>query len=232
MTDHNTPERACLQCGGSMEGKRVDAEFCSALCRDRARRQRDREAGKPTTSAAYVRKGRSNPRPTRQKYSRGWVSPSGALTLVTRNGKRAVFKCECGNLRELDINNVRKGVTKNCADRASHPDPRVKTEDVAYSTAHHKVAEAKGPASDHSCFRCGEQAEQWAFLHGTHDVKADETGREAGSPFSVDPKQYAPMCRLCHVRWDKAKQRVAGNAVSLVHIGLWAVLFEGDVEAA
>ncbi|MER7814258.1 hypothetical protein [Streptomyces sp. NPDC096153] len=210
-----TPERACAHCSASLVGKRPNALYCDERCKDRARRKRDREAGKMT----YVRKGRNHPRPSQQKYAPGFTA--GALTLVTRDGDRAVFKCECGNYKSLGIRNVATGRTANCADRANHPDPRAKAEPGAYSTAHHKVAAERGPASLYECSRCDAPAEHWAYLHGTHDVKADATGREAGSPFSTNPEQYAPMCRACHTRWDRAKEETAGTGLSLAHVAHW-----------
>ncbi|QOV37639.1 hypothetical protein IM697_04200 [Streptomyces ferrugineus] len=213
MNDHNT-ERACRQCGGSLEGKRANAEFCSYTCRDRARRQRDREAGKVT----YVRKGRNNPRPGARKYDRGWVSPSGALTLVSRDGDRAVFKCECGSYKPLSIRNVATGRTANCADRANHPDPRIKGDVIAYTTAHARVKAEHGPASDWRCAcGCDRQAEEWAYLGTDPEPKVSTHADSEGSLYSTDPEHYAPLAKPCHRRFDVWQaQRRTGLPLALV----------------
>lgn len=226
-TTNDIPERACARCGASLEGRRPNVKFCDARCKDRDRRERNREAGKVT----YVRQGRPATVPSRWKYTPG--DTFGALTLVERTGNdRADFRCDCGNIRTLSINNVRSGVTQNCADRRHHPDPRNVGDAAAYSTMHHRLAKLYGPASAHPCFVCGAQADGCAFLHGTPDVKADSAGKDAGRPFSTDPAQYAPACKSHHGRWDTAKGRTAGTGLSLAHRALWLALHDAAEEVA
>ncbi|CAL9298846.1 hypothetical protein SUDANB148_02976 [Streptomyces sp. SudanB148_2056] len=228
-----TMTRTCETCPSTLPPKKKTgpaARFCGE-CKRARHNARSR--------ARYVHKGYPQERPERRRYNENWVSPSGELTLVERIvGKpdRALFKCICGNVREMSINNVRtvrdgKPMVHNCADRTKHPDPR-RTSTPAYATVHHRKARLEGPASDHPCWLCGGPAEHHAFLHGTHDVLADETGREAGLPYSDDPEQLAPLCRSCHGRWDEAKQRTAGDGLSLAHIALWLATHNTDSDNA
>ncbi|MEV4722483.1 hypothetical protein [Micromonospora humida] len=160
-------------------------------------------------------------RPSRRKHLPGNVY--GSLTLVERvegDGEpRAVFRCICGTVKELQLNNVTGGVTVDCANRANHPDPRRKVE-VGYGGAHQRVRGRRGSASQHTC-RCGNQAGHWAYTHADYDQAADETGKEAGRPYSMNPAFYVPLCRPCHVRWDRARARQSGSVISLAHRALW-----------
>ncbi|MDQ1044315.1 hypothetical protein [Streptomyces sp. V4I2] len=220
----------CETCPNPIErtGKRGPApRFCDSCKLDRHNaRQR----------ARYVKKGRPAALPARQKYRPGWTSPSGQLTLVRRivgDPDRAWFECACGSVAKvLHIHNVASGLTQNCAEREWHTDPRSVGEAAAYSTAHHRLAKLHGPASAHPCFVCGEQADGWAFLHGTPDVKADATGKDAGRPYSTDPEQYAPACKSHHKRWDNSKDRMAGTGLSLAHRALWLATRGEEVAAA
>lgn len=55
----------------------------------------------------------------------------------------------------------------------------------------------RGRASEHTC-ACGAQATEWAYQHQA----AVELRDENGSPYSLDPEDYAPMCRTCHIKLD------------------------------
>ncbi|MFC5216181.1 hypothetical protein [Streptomyces coerulescens] len=219
----------CETCPNLIErtGKRGPApRFCDS-CKGERKRTRQR--------ANYVKKGPAKERPGARKYTEGWTSANGQLTLVRRivgDKGRAWFECACGGVAKvLHIKNVRTGLTQNCAERDWHADPRAgrfKGEHAAYATVHHWVARVKGSASSHSCHGCGAPAEQWAYMHGTADVKADAEGKDAGSPFAPDVEQYEPMCRRCHKAWDRAKGKGAGHGLSLAHIARWAATHDDD----
>lgn len=152
----------------------------------------------------------------------------GSLVITERLGKsrgstRVRVQCDCGNVVERSLQNLTSGATSNCADRAHHPHPGLKTSGVAYSSAHHRVRKAKGPASSHRCVRCAGPAEQWAYSNGDLFPLRDASGREAGLPYSTDPEHYAPMCRSCHTRFDKAHRAIVGDsgAISLAHVAAW-----------
>ncbi|MFI7650002.1 hypothetical protein ACIBTZ_28555 [Micromonospora sp. NPDC049460] len=221
-----TTEPACPQCGEPIPpkpaGKRGPApKYCGQTCQSRAKHQRTYV---PTPRAATV--------PSRRKHVPGNVYNS--LTLVERiegSGEpRALFRCECGNVKALQINNVARGITTTCADRANHPDSR-RQELLTYDGAHNRVKGQRGSASLYLC-RCGEQAEQWAYSHADHDERAMIRGREARKPYSLNPDHYSPMCRPCHTRHDNAHRRLVGNGISLVHLAYWTASHDQAEEVA
>ncbi len=56
----------------------------------------------------------------------------------------------------------------------------------AYHAQHAKLRNSRGHAYKHTCWGlCGEQARDWANVHGTD--------------------RYIPLCRKCHLQYDKAK---------------------------
>lgn len=98
--------------------------------------------------------------------------------------------------------------------------PRGKrNKNVSYWAAHSRVYYFYGmKASEalcHFCIDMGElnQAEEYAYLGGcpneVQEVRID--GRrnvERLMSWSPNPAYYRPMCKACHVRYDKARARV------------------------
>lgn len=72
-------------------------------------------------------------------------------------------------------------------------------EDLGYFTQHKRIAAARGPAAQFACIECGGQARHWAYQHDDPDELIDETGL----PYSDDMDCYAPMCVVCHRRFDR-----------------------------
>lgn len=67
-----------------------------------------------------------------------------------------------------------------------------------YVQVHHEVRRLRGRADDHSCL-CGEPARDWAYQHtGNPELRALDGSR----PHSLNPNDYEPMCRSCHIRFD------------------------------
>lgn len=79
--------------------------------------------------------------------------------------------------------------------RVYYIQPRPKT----YDQVHHGLQWVFGPASQHLCISCGEQASDWAYQYTAGDK---EQKSETGSPYSDDLNHYAPMCRSCHRSFD------------------------------
>lgn len=71
--------------------------------------------------------------------------------------------------------------------------------DATYQAAHHHVRRTRGWADTFECIACLGPAEQWALIHGSPGIQQDANGRE----FSLDPMDYQPMCRSCHLRYDR-----------------------------
>ncbi|MEV0733311.1 hypothetical protein [Polymorphospora sp. NPDC050346] len=220
-------EKKCSACG---ETKPIETSGRDGSRKD-GREPRCKACRSARHAATYVRKGHPTSRPVSQKHKPG--NRYGALVLVERveqSGEpRALFRCECGTVKALQINNVASGTTVNCADRANHPDPR-RRDQLTYNGAHSRVKRERGSASRHLC-RCGKQAEQWAYSHADYDQVRMTEGREAGKPYSLDPQHYSPMCRRCHARFDQARRRL-GGALSLVHLAYWMATHDQAEEVA
>lgn len=70
--------------------------------------------------------------------------------------------------------------------------------EITYNAAHRRVYRSKGDASTHTCRHCGKAAAHWAYDHADPNAIRDK-----GSVYSLDPAHYIPLCRVCHVRFDK-----------------------------
>lgn len=67
-----------------------------------------------------------------------------------------------------------------------------------YSRIHETLRREIGPASQFTC-DCGQPALEWAYQFTGNPELQDENGR---GPHSLDPADYAPMCRPCHLAFD------------------------------
>ena len=81
-----------------------------------------------------------------------------------------------------------------------------------YVTAHRRVREARGSASDYQCSQCESQARHWAYDYSDPDEQLGYTGG-VFMPFSNNPQHYDPLCALCHKRRDNAKRLEKVGAV-------------------
>lgn len=70
---------------------------------------------------------------------------------------------------------------------------------VTYSQAHLRLKTDRGRASNYSCIRCQEQAQEWAYMGG---CPKELTGLD--KKYSLDQSRYQPMCVPCHRRHDRA----------------------------
>jgi hypothetical protein len=78
------------------------------------------------------------------------------------------------------------------------PSPRTGTTSE-YHVKHRMVREARGPAWQQKCQKCGGPAADWATRHGTD-----------GS----SPEHFMPLCRRCHIIYDDAVARLPDNTGS------------------
>lgn len=178
------------------------------------------------------------PRVYRTSFPSRWKHKPGdrfaELVIVARVGKvkgqsGVLVQCDCGAKPKIvGLGNLVRGDLVNCADRANHPDPRSKGFDIGYWAAHHRATAVRGPASDHKCRLCPKQAVDWAYGHGADGQTADESGREAGLPFSPDPLDYWPLCRSHHRQFDMARARSSKGGYDLAYFALWALLRQGE----
>lgn len=75
-------------------------------------------------------------------------------------------------------------------------------DEATYTARHKRVRRERGPANQQKCKFCGEQARDWAQVHGTDglDIQND----------------YNPLCRACHIEYDNTMKTRAEN-----HPELW-----------
>lgn len=82
-------------------------------------------------------------------------------------------------------------------------------DDITYEGAHIRLRKARGKARTHQCVRCGEQAREWAYIHGSPDERpaGSRADGKPNGPWSLNPDHYEPLCALCHrnVDWDVRK---------------------------
>lgn len=83
---------------------------------------------------------------------------------------------------------------------------RKNREVASYSGVHAALTRERGRARNHSCCSCGEQAQEWAYTWD--DPCPDERIDGHGMKFSIDLDRYRPMCKKCHVVYDKS---IIGN---------------------
>lgn len=85
------------------------------------------------------------------------------------------------------------------------------TKPVTYQTAHQRVYRWRGAARIHACEHCGSGARDWAYTHdGEHELITMVAGwstkvKEKEIAYSPDPRDYIPLCRSCHVKFDLAR---------------------------
>lgn len=78
------------------------------------------------------------------------------------------------------------------------------SDDITYIAAHKRVERAKGKATEHDCLGCGEQAEQWAYRHGSPKERTESTpGYKIMKRYSPDVNDYMPLCVSCHIKYDR-----------------------------
>ncbi len=73
---------------------------------------------------------------------------------------------------------------------------------ITYETAHARLRKARGSARAHRCAMdgCSEQAAEWSYDHAD---PAELVDPDRGLPYSLDVARYRPMCRACHIRYDR-----------------------------
>jgi hypothetical protein len=80
---------------------------------------------------------------------------------------------------------------------------RIRRPVVGIKQAHKRVWAQRGPAAEQTCIGCSGPALDWAYQHSDpHPLFARSPYGGLPWPYSLDPSQYAPMCRPCHRRYD------------------------------
>lgn len=75
-------------------------------------------------------------------------------------------------------------------------------QEVGYSGQHTRLRRALGPAKDHPCTMCGQQAREWAYKGGHPTERVGHHG-ESVMAYALTLDAYMPLCRPCHVTHDR-----------------------------
>lgn len=80
-------------------------------------------------------------------------------------------------------------------------------DDIGYYGAHSRVRGQRGPARDRLCSHCEQkQAIDWAYDHTDPDPRYERlfwNGKVREIPYSPDLNRYVPLCKSCHVTFDR-----------------------------
>lgn len=71
-----------------------------------------------------------------------------------------------------------------------------------------RLHENLGKAADYKCVVCGAQARDWAY-----DKKGETLQGTNGLDYAMDPKHYSPMCRSCHIAYDRKPECPKGHTL-------------------
>lgn len=79
-----------------------------------------------------------------------------------------------------------------------------------YSAVHEKLNRLRGRPETHACAHCGKPATDWAYDHENPDPDA-KVFEKQGNVYSLKPEYYMPLCRSCHVHFDKGDHCNSGH---------------------
>jgi hypothetical protein len=79
--------------------------------------------------------------------------------------------------------------------------PRREDLSNTYRAVHKRLQRQRGPAADHPCAHCDQQAQQWAYDHTDPDEAMTEWYGKTVA-YSTKSGHYQPLCRRCHKRLD------------------------------
>jgi hypothetical protein len=72
--------------------------------------------------------------------------------------------------------------------------------DDPYNQTHHHIVVARGPAKEHLCVDCGEQAYDWTLNESKAVGLILTSGTSRYAPEDIEA--YEPRCRRCHTLLD------------------------------
>lgn len=87
-------------------------------------------------------------------------------------------------------------------ERLGAGNPCYRGDNIGIAAAHDRVRAAKGHARDHLCVDCGGPALDWALSHDAEETFEAKTTAH-GRFYSLDVDDYMPMCRRCHIHYDR-----------------------------
>lgn len=96
------------------------------------------------------------------------------------------------------VKGFQKGIHYDTSFKPGKAHPLWKGAKVGYSALHEWIAVHWGKAREYLC-KCGKQALDWANLRGK---------------YTRDRREWEPMCRSCHKKYDKADPKKARVAMA------------------
>lgn len=134
----------------------------------------------------------------------------GRLTVIRRapnrnNQTRWHCRCDCGAEIISHGTNLASGDSRSCGCLGLElTATRSRKDRPGYAAAHIRLRITQGPAQQHTCVDCEQQACDWSYDGADPDELIQENGHAAGLRYSLDPEHYAPRCRPCHKAFDLA----------------------------
>lgn len=115
-----------------------------------------------------------------------------------------LYQIACGNCGKHAAKRRSDGrpplyCSRECWRIAHHEQRKQARSSSNYWTVHKRVRNDRGRASLQTCAHCSGQACDWALIHG-------EDG--------TDPQHYKPLCRGCHLRYDRTDETRAKLALA------------------
>lgn len=117
-------------------------------------------------------------------------------------------RCDCGGEKVVRGESLHAGLTQSCGClRRERLAAGFKPRDPnpSYLAVHKRIARERGPAIEHDCVDCGEQAAHWSYDGQDPDERVGPVavrGRTYQVTFSVNHHHYAPRCAGCHKKHD------------------------------
>lgn len=137
----------------------------------------------------------------------------GTLVALSRNEDSSwQMQCDCGKVRRTFYWNLTQDKTPTCGDWDIH----TRNAPPTYALAHSRMRRQKGTATNHTCFKCGAQAKQWAYNHEDPHERIDSSISKNPVVYSMSPDYYVAMCTPCHktfdLEWIKRTREKDGHA--------------------
>lgn len=124
------------------------------------------------------------------------------ISYERRSGEasRWVCRCECGAESKARTGDLNRGTVTTCG-AVEHQMQEI----VEYTTAHARVARAKGKASEHACVDCGANGAYWSYDH-TDPEELRSASVPSNPPYSLDIEHYEPRCVACHKMFNLGRE--------------------------
>lgn len=134
----------------------------------------------------------------------------GTLVVIESAGSKWRCQCDCGADKEFAAGGLnRTGDASTCGDKTAH-----RNDKPNYPAAHARLRADRGPAKNHPCVACGEQAAHWSYNHDDpEEMYYDDPWSNSILAYSAQQDSYSPRCVPCHKRFDLDKINSNGSTL-------------------